>query len=111
MSIGVLNTAIHWLSFAGFVWFGLGQAMANLLAFCIAVTFSFFANARWTFESSASLSRYLMYVGFMGALALGIGWAADRAHLHPLVTLIGFSAVSLVCGYTYSRLVVFKGSK
>jgi hypothetical protein len=52
-----------------------------------------------------------MYAGFMGALALGVGWAADRARLHPLVTLVGFSAVSLVCGYVYSRFVVFKARK
>ncbi|WP_409359848.1 GtrA family protein [Aureimonas ureilytica] len=109
--MGVVNTAIHWTAFALFVWFGASQALANLLAFSLAVTFSFFANARWTFEARSTLTRYLLYVGFMGALATLTGWAADRAHLHPLVTLVGFSAISLVCGYAYSRFVVFKVSK
>lgn len=108
MSVGVVNTAIHWLSFALFVWFGCSQALANLMAFCLAVTFSFFVNARWTFGSQASAFRYMLYVGFMGTLATTVGWAADTTHLPALITLIGFSAISLVCGYAYSRFVVFK---
>ncbi|BAN97516.1 hypothetical protein E05_27500 [Plautia stali symbiont] len=43
--IGVINTAIHWTVFALILkLFESGQAMANFGAFCVAVTFSFFAR-------------------------------------------------------------------
>jgi len=49
-SVGMINTAIHWIFFIIIHWLGANQAMSNMLAFLIAVTFSFFANARFTFK-------------------------------------------------------------
>ncbi|MFD2237496.1 GtrA family protein [Aureimonas populi] len=111
LSVGVVNTALHWLVFALLLAAGATQALANFLAFCVAVTFSFFANARWTFRSAATPWRYVLYVCFMGALAALVGWGADRAMLHPVMTLVAFSLVSLLCGFAYSRLIVFKVSR
>lgn len=110
--VGVINTAIHWLTFA-FLFSGLhaSQALANLGAFCFAVTFSFFANAKWTFSSEATTLRYMLYVFFMGAIASAVGWAADKCTLNPLITLIVFSAISLVCGFIYSKCIVFREVK
>lgn len=106
-TIGVLNTALHWAVFALLVAMDFAQGPANLLAFLAAVTFSFFANARFTFAQRASLVRYLLFVAFMGAMAFGTGLLADRLGLHPVATLIGFSAFSLVAGFLFSRFVVF----
>ncbi|WP_036627657.1 GtrA family protein [Pantoea sp. AS-PWVM4] len=110
-SIGVVNTMIHWVIFGAMYNLGFKQSVSNFIAFCAAVTFSFFANARWTFNAQATTSRYLFYTVFMGAMALAVGWAADHAHINPFFTLILFSVVSLVCGFAYSKLFVFRESK
>ncbi|WP_024140010.1 GtrA family protein, partial [Salmonella enterica] len=82
-SIGVLNTLIHWGVFA-FCVYGMHthlvyvmhthQALANFSGFVIAVSFSFYANARFTFNASTTTLRYMMYVGFMGTLSAVVGW-------------------------------------
>lgn len=111
-SIGVINTLIHWVVFAVCV-YGLhtNQALANFSGFVIAVSFSFFANARFTFKASTTTMRYMLYVGFMGTLSAAVGWAADKSGLAPVITLIVFSAISLVCGFIYSKFIVFRNVK
>jgi putative flippase GtrA len=112
VSVGVINTAIHWLCFAFLLhFFGVSQSVANLIAFCVAVTFSFFANARWTFNSQATSARYIVFVVFMGAMAAGTGFMADRLHISPLITLVSFSTISLVLGFFYSKFIVFRDTK
>ena len=87
------------------------QALANFAGFVVAVSFSFFANAKFTFKASTTTMRYMLYVGFMGTLSATIGWAADRCSLPPIVTLVTFSAISLVCGFVYSKFIVFRDAK
>ncbi|ELP0658342.1 bactoprenol-linked glucose translocase [Enterobacter sp. MGH 10] len=111
-SIGVINTLIHWVVFAICIYaFHTGQALGNFAGFVVAVSFSFFANARFTFKSSTTTLRYMLYVGFMGTLSAAVGWAADKSGLAPIVTLILFSAISLVCGFIYSKFIVFRDAK
>lgn len=111
-SVGVLNTLIHWVVFATcFYALGTSQALANFSGFVVAVSFSFFANARFTFNSSTTTTRYMLYVGFMGSLSAAVGWAADECSLPPVVTLVVFSAISLVCGFVYSKYIVFREAK
>ncbi|EJE0575596.1 TPA: GtrA family protein [Escherichia coli] len=111
-SIGVLNTLIHWIVF-GICIYGIhtNQALANFAGFVIAVSFSFFANAKFTFKASTTTFRYMLYVGFMGTLSAVVGWVADRCELLPLVTLVTFSAISLICGFFYSKFIVFREAK
>ncbi|WP_044172670.1 GtrA family protein [Phytobacter massiliensis] len=112
VSVGVINTALHWLCFGAlFHFFGANQAVSNLVAFCIAVTFSFFANARWTFKTKATSVRYIAFVVFMGILATLTGFIADAFNAPPVVTLIVFSGFSLVAGFIYSRFIVFRDAK
>ncbi|HGC3514883.1 TPA: bactoprenol glucosyl transferase, partial [Escherichia coli] len=87
------------------------QALANFAGFVVAVSFSFFANAKFTFKASTTTMRYMLYVGFMGALSATVGWTADRCSLPPIVTLVTFSAISLVCGFVYSKFIVFRDAK
>ncbi len=111
ISVGILNTAIHWLCFGALVhFFASTQALANIVAFCCAVTFSFFADAKWTFNSKATLGRYIAFVLFMGAMAGLTGYIADKLSIPALVTLIAFSGFSLVAGFIYSKLIVFKSA-
>lgn len=110
--IGVINTIIHWVVF-GVCIYGLhtGQALGNLSGFVVAVSFSFFANAKLTFKAQATTIRYMIYVFFMGALSVSVGWAADKSQTAPIITLITFSIVSLVCGFIYSKYIVFRNVK
>lgn len=111
-SIGVLNTLIHWVVFAFCIYaLHTSQALANFAGFVVAVSFSFFANARFTFKSSTTTMRYVLYVGFMGTLSAAVGWEADRVSLPPMFTLILFSAISLICGFFYSKYIVFRDKK
>lgn len=112
LSIGIINTLIHWVVF-GVCIYGLrtDQALGNLSGFVVAVTFSFFANARLTFKAKATTIRYLMYIMFMGALSISVGWAADKSQMAPIITLITFSVISLVCGFIYSNYIVFREAK
>ncbi len=107
--IGVANTLIHWQIFyvlhSGI---GLSQRVSNFTAFCFAASFSFYVNALYTFESQTSVGRYLLFISFMGLLSLIVGAAGDYFELHGLLTLVIFSGVSLVCGFLFSRLVVFR---
>lgn len=111
-SVGVLNTLIHWVVFAVCI-YGLhtNQALANFSGFVMAVSFGFYANAKFTFNASTNTLRYMLYVGFMGTLSAAVGWAADACGLPPLVTLVTFSAISLVCGFIYSKYIVFRDAK
>lgn len=90
---------------------GMNQAISNLVAFCVAVTFSFFVNAKWTFKSKATTGRYVAFVIFMGAMAALTGYIADRLHAPALITLIAFSGLSLVAGFIYSKFIVFRDTK
>ncbi len=112
MSVGMLNTLIHWVAFAFLLKFvESSQAIANFTAFCVAATFSFFANAKWTFGAEANVVRYLLFTSFLGALAALTGHIADIFNLQGLLTLIVFSTISLFCGFIYSKLIVFRGAK
>lgn len=107
-----MNTLIHWVVFALCIYAAhTSQALANFSGFVIAVSFSFFANARFTFNSSTTTLRYMLYVGFMGTLSAAVGWCADKSGMAPIITLIVFSAISLVCGFIYSKFIVFRDAK
>ncbi|MBW5814610.1 GtrA family protein [Yersinia kristensenii] len=111
-TVGIFNTAIHWVVFAVCLYtFQTNQSLANFIAFCVAVTFSFFANARFTFNARTTTVRYMLYIGFMGILSAVTGWLADYFGLPALFTLICFSAISLVCGFFYSKFIIFRETK
>ncbi len=110
-SVGILNTLIHWVVFSALFVSGITQSFANFAAFCIAVTFSFFVNARWTFNAKATTRRYLLYIAFMGSIAFLTGRLADVFTIAPAVTVVAFSSLSLLCGFIYSCLFVFRGPK
>ncbi len=112
LTVGVINTLIHWGVFVMFLYLlHTNQAVANFVAFCIAVTFSFFANAKFTFKARTTTFRYVSYTGFMGAMSILAGWFADFFNLPALFTLVGFSAISLVSGFLYSKFVVFRSNE
>lgn len=107
-SVGVLNTIIHWSTFYFlFKFLDVRQALSNLLAFTVAVNFSFFANQKYTFKTYASMSRYIVFVLFMGLMSFLIGFLSDHLRLPGLFTLVSFSGLSLVLGFLFSHFIVF----
>lgn len=107
--VGIGNTLVHWLVF--FILhlpLGQSQALSNLLAFTVAATLSYFLNARFTFGTRPGGWRYLLFLLGMGCLSLLLGAISDRAHLSPWLTLVTFSAISLIVGYGFSSNVVFR---
>lgn len=108
-SIGIINTAIHWIVFYSVYMILDVQSVSNIFGFMAAVTFSFFANARWTFKSEVTTIRYIAMVTFMGTLSWFIGKQADSNQLPPLLTLVFFSGTNLVVGFLFSKFFVFRG--
>lgn len=108
-SIGVINTIIHWIIFSGcFILLNINQSISNLLAFIIAVTFSFFMNAKFTFNKRPTGIRYILFAFFIGGLSFMTGRLEDQFSIKPIITLIAFSLLSFTLGFLYSKYVVFK---
>lgn len=109
LSVGVVNTLLHWIVFLLLnLGVGIAQSWSNLLAFAVAVTFSFFVNARFTFQAKATPLKYLLFTSAMGGLSFLVGVMSDALALAPLITLVVFSSLSLVLGFAYSHWFVFK---
>lgn len=107
--IGILNTSIHWGIFGiCFSLLDINQSNSNLYSFLVAVTFSFFMNARFTFKKAPTGLKYILFIVFIGALSFLTGFVADHFAIYPIVTLVVFSALNLVLGFMYSKLIVFK---
>lgn len=107
--VGLANTLIHWqVFFVLRVAVGLNQATSNFVAFCVAASFSFYANALYTFETRRSVSSYVLFLSVMGALSFIVGYLGDRWQVHGLLTVVTFSIVSLVIGFLFCRFVVFR---
>lgn len=111
ISVGAVNTLIHWVVFAALFTEGQTQSFSNFAAFCAAVTFSFFANEKWTINSEAATISYLVYLFIMGGIASAVGLCSDRSSLSPVITLVIFSSISLLCGFSYYNFISFKKNK
>lgn len=110
MVIGVINALIHWqFFFVLTIAADLSQAISNLVAFCVAVTFSFYAHALYTFESKAMVFGYLLFSAGMGVVSYGVGRIADLWQVHGLVTVTSSWLLYLIGEFIFSRFVVFRG--
>jgi putative flippase GtrA len=75
--IGAVNTAVHVAVVVVLVELvGFGSVAANVSAFIVANTFSFWANSRWTFRASLSARRYSRFL-VVSLLGLGVTAAAS----------------------------------
>jgi putative flippase GtrA len=106
LSVGVLNSLVHVAFFAfALQVLELGQSLGNLLAFFVALSFSFMVNGRYTFRARLSLRRYLMFLTGMGSLSAGLGYLGDRGNWPPLITFVAFSLTSLMLGFIFTRWI------
>jgi putative flippase GtrA len=109
MVIGLADALIHWQVFfvlcsAG----GLSQAASNFTAFCVAAAFTLYVNLLYTFESGTSLRSYLLFIGVMAGVSVGVGSIGDAHALHGLVTVASFTVLNLLLGYGFFRFVLFR---
>ncbi|MGU9849397.1 GtrA family protein [Pseudomonas koreensis] len=107
--IGIADALIHWQIF--FVLcsaIGLTQAASNFAAFCVAAAFSFYVNMLYTFDSKTPVFGYLLFIGLMGGASFGIGAIADARDWSGLLTVTVFTALNLMSGYGFFRLVLFR---
>lgn len=112
LTVGLGNTIIHWLAFLMVTYLtSYGQAISNLVAFFVAINFSYFLNSYYTFNVKVSSFKYVIFVIFMGSVSLVIGYLSDYLRLQPIFTLVSFSFVSLICGFLFSKYIVFKRNK
>lgn len=111
VSIGVLNTALHWAIFALCVYgFQTSQALANVAGFAVAVSFSFSLTPG--LPLSQRINRTLFAVRrFYGRAERRRGMDRRQVCYASHFTLIVFSAISLICGFLYSRFIVFRNEK
>lgn len=107
--IGIINTGIHFFVFILFTKvLHISQIFSNLIAFLVAVTFSYYANSKFTFQAKKSLTKYLLYIFCMGTLSVVIGYLGDIYKLYPVITFIIFSATSLILGFLLSKYLIFR---
>jgi putative flippase GtrA len=92
-----------------FYFFGASQAISNVIAFCIAVTFSFLTPDGRSNQRPPQVAICVLV--FMGVMAALTGFIADIIGSPPVVTLIVFSGFSLVAGFIYSKFIVFRDAK
>jgi putative flippase GtrA len=99
--IGLLNTAVHVVVVVVLVELGgFGSVSANVAAFVVANTFSFWANSRWTFRASLSARRYgrFLMVSLLGlAVTAAVSGFASWMNWHYLVgTLLVFCTLPVL---------------
>lgn len=98
--VGVLNSAVDFIAFAGLVALALQPLVANVLAWAIAVTFSFTVNSRWTFERAETFgirSAFLRFALSGAAISLGSSTLAVIL-LPPLTGLLPAKLIGIVVG-------------
>ena len=112
VAVAIAATLIYWVVFSCFVFiFNFTQAISNLIAFSASVTYSFFAHARFTFNASVNFMDYLWFVAFMVLLSYFMGRVSDTYIIPPLITVLEFSAIGLVCSFLFSRYIVFSNKR
>ena len=93
--VGIANSGIDFLVFAILAMAGLPALLANLLAWAVAVIFSFAVNSRWTFESTKTLGREKSFLRFaLSGAAISLG--ASSLALVLLTPLIGILPAKLI---------------
>jgi putative flippase GtrA len=118
---GGLTTVVSMLSFwLSYNVLGIHELIANVISWICAVTFAYFTNAKWVFESKAETGRERMREAvsfYTGRLAtLGV----EELIMLVFATLLGFNGLAVkfvaqvvvvILNYVISKLFVFKKAK
>lgn len=102
--VGIANTLVHAVFFFLGILF-LSQSLANLIAFFVAASFSFFVNAKFTFKAAPEKWKYFSFLTFMGALSYSVGYLCDNLRIAPAFTFILHCFLSLGIGFLFSKFL------
>lgn len=98
--VGLANSGIDFLVFVVLATAGFPALLANLLAWAVAVSFSFAVNSRWTFESAGTLRRERSFLRFaLSGAAISLGSSSlALVVLAPIIGLVPAKIVGIVVG-------------
>src|SRR5690606_31520628 len=73
-AVGIANSGIDFAVFTALAWAGIPALIANVLAWAVAVTFSYAVNSRWTFEADEALGKQKSFIRFaLSGAAISLG--------------------------------------
>ena len=107
LTVGVANTAIDFAIFAMGLTFGLPPLAANVLAWLVAVTFSYVANANWSFvrqrRHSEALPRFIAMDAVISLLvsSFAVGMLANAIGLWP--AKVGGTIIAAILNFIAAR--------
>lgn len=110
-AVGVLNTGIDFAIFTVLTAFGLGDLIAQVISYCIAMVNSYFFNSRWTFrdkQDSVMKSGRFVVVNLV-ALGVSLGAIAicNSFGIEGLLAKVIALPFSLAVNFLGNRLFVF----
>lgn len=100
--VGILNSAVDFTAFAALTTFAIHPLLANVLAWGVAVIFSFAVNSRWTFERATTFgvrSAFLRFALSGAAISLGSSTLAVVV-LPPFTGLLPAKFIGIAVGAT-----------
>ena len=114
---GVLTTAVAFITYAVFLFIGMGIFSANTLSTFIAIVFAYVTNKIWVFEAldfnikkilkefAVFLSsRFFSYVVDTVLLIILVDFFLQD----PLISKLGTSVIVIILNYVSSKLIVFR---
>ena len=114
-SVGVVNTAVDYLSFALLSQlFGVDKYLSQVAAFMIATLNSYLLNRRFTFKSQAKLFGiklllfYILNIITMGISVLSLYVLCDIVGMNELIAKIPIMPITFAVNYLGNRLVIFR---
>lgn len=108
--IGVINTIVHGIFYYIFYILLCVQAIANLLAFVMAVVCSFFLNAKFTFRKTPQWISFIKMFFFMSAVSYTFGYLGDYFTMHFMLTFILYSICNPILNFMIMKFLVFQHS-
>lgn len=98
--VGILNSVVDFTAFAALTALAVHPLLANVLAWGVAVTFSFAVNSRWTFERATTFgvrSAFLRFALSGAAISLGSSTLAVVL-LPPFTGLLPAKIIGIAVG-------------
>ena len=96
--VGILNTVIHYAVLKNLIMLHIcGEVVGNMVAYCLATSFSFVANSRWSFRRQMTKKAFGRFLAvFSGGIFVSAAIAFIMAeHQHPPLCIVIIGIVVL----------------
>ena len=115
---GVCTTLINWVSY--YILYNMcyvSNVVSTIIAWVLAVTFAFFTNKKWVFESKSYSAKtvfkesasFILSRVFTGVLDVAIMWVAvDLCAFNSTLWKLISNIIVIILNYLLSKLFVFK---